>query len=119
MSEPDSNLINLLLSSGAPNNPVTHLVVVINAPLIMNVSWNFDTTLEENLPTHFFVCLALTLDGNCTITRQVTADVTSVEITEVEELTVYYVRVYPENTFGFGPKAEVIVITPEGELEMK
>ena len=117
MSNSDSELINLLFSTGAPNNQVTDLVVVISEPLIMNVSWNFNATSEENVPTHFYVCLALTLDGNCTITRQVTADVTSVEITEVEGDTLYYVRVYPENMFGFGPGAEVTVTTPEGELK--
>lgn len=85
----------------------------------MNVSWNFNASLEENAPTHFYVCLALTLDGNCTITRQVTADITSVRITGVEGNTLYYVRVSAENMFGFGPESEVTVITPEGELRIK
>ena len=96
-----------------PTEGITNLDAVINDLFSLEVSWDFNATSQEHEPTHFFVCLALESGGNCIVTINVTADINSVVLPEVEEKTVYYITVYPWNINGAGPTAVTNYTVPE------
>ncbi|KAI6661081.1 hypothetical protein LOD99_13803 [Oopsacas minuta] len=111
-ASPSSNPSTATISPSVPIDAVANLLAVVTKFYSLNVSWDFNATSQENVPTHFYVCLAMTSGGNCTINTSVTADVNSVEITDVEGNTVYFVMVYPWNQDGLGPVAETMITTP-------
>ena len=96
-----------------PIDGVTNLDAVVNNLHSLEVSWDFTATSSEYEPTHFSVCLALESGGECVITRNVTADIYSVVIPEVEGDTKYFITVYPWNVNGAGPTAEEIITVPK------